>query len=49
MNLEYSWDDEQIKFKKIYVYRTKEKDRYILIGHHPLIKSYNVLYLLISK
>ncbi|CAD8126962.1 unnamed protein product [Paramecium sonneborni] len=49
MNLEYPWDVQKIKFKNIQVFRSHQKDKYILIGNHTLTQQFCILYLNILK
>ncbi|CAD8044044.1 unnamed protein product [Paramecium primaurelia] len=49
MNLEYPWDVQKIKFKNIQVFRSHQKEKYILIGNHTLSQQFCILHLNILK
>lgn len=40
-------EDDRIKFKKISVYKTK--DKYILVGNNPLIPEFHIIYIHVMK
>lgn len=43
MNLDYSFNPQNVKYKDITLFRSKEKRCFILLGSHPKDRIYGII------